>query len=678
MLPALGDAIPETKDRLLENIKYLASDELEGRGVGTSGLNLAANFIKQEFSKAGLAVDRVDGGAFQKFDLVTGSKLIDPNVLQLVSPDGTTIELKIGADVEVCSFGGSGSFDTDVVFCGYGISTETEKLDSPHEPQKNPGERPGGVETKETAKQEFSYDDFAGVDVAGKVVVIMRRNPRQTDPKSPLGSEHGVSRYADLRTKMTQAAAHKATAVLIVNDPYSAKKAAETRRDSLFKSYEKVEALAEEFLAIDPAEGEKTAVQRDKLAESVNQSKSLRNASEKANDDSLMKFGYAGNGDNSFPPAFHVSAKFCNQMLATMKTDLAKLEAEIDSDLKPKSMVIAGWKAKGAATVEKVRSDVFNVIGVIDGEGPLAEETLIVGAHYDHVGRGGSNSLAPGSTEIHNGADDNASGTVTLLELARRFGERAKVKKPARRLVFIAFTGEELGLLGSERYCKHPVFPLDKTIAMLNMDMVGRLKEDKLIVYGTGTSARWESELNKFNADTGFKLIFKPEGFGPSDHSSFYKEKIPVLHFFTGEHSDYHRPTDDWEKINIDGVARVADLMEKIIISTLELPDRPQYIAVKGMGGPTRGGNRPYVGTLPDFGNEEPGYAISGVAPGSPAEKGGLKGGDRIVKLGTNKVGNLDEYDAALRKFVPGDEVEFLVVRDKTEVTLKVKLDPPR
>ena len=650
VIPLFGGAVPETKERLLEDIKFLASDELEGRGVGTNGLNVAAEFVKTEFAKAGLAVDRVDGDAFQKFDLISGSKFTEPTSLQLDGPEGITFNLKIGTDVEVCSFGGSGSFSGEVVFCGYGIDSKDDH-----------------------------YDDFDGIDVEGKVVIVMRRNPRQSDPKSPLGAAHGVSRHADLRSKMNNIAAQKAAAVLIVNDPYSGRKAAENRRESLAKANERVVTAAEEFVATDAADNEKTSAARNKLTEATNQSKSLRQAVEKSDDDALMKFGYAGNGDSrSLPPAFHIPIKTCNEMLSAIKSDLTKLEAEIDVDLKPKSVVVSGWTAKGVATIEKIRTDVFNVIGVLDGEGPLANETVIVGAHYDHVGRGGQNSLAPGSTEIHNGADDNASGTVTLLELARRFGIKAREKSLARRLVFIAFTGEELGLLGSARYCKEPVFPLETTIAMLNMDMVGRLKEEKLIVYGTGTSPQWEPELKQFNGDTGFKLIFKPEGFGPSDHSSFYAKKIPVLHFFTGEHADYHKPTDDWEKINIDGVARVADLMEKMIVATIDQTDRPEYVEVKGSGGPTRGGNRPYVGTIPEFGNEEPGYAISGVTSGGPGDKGGLKGGDRIVKIGPHAVTNLDDFDAALRKFTPGDSVDFVVIRDKADVTLQVTLEPPR
>ena len=653
-----GDALPDSKVRMLDDIKYLASDDLEGRGPGTNGINLAADFIKSEFAKSGLAIDKVDGGAAQTLEVVTGSKLVEPYSLQLIAPDGTTTDLKIGSDVEACSFGGSGTFSGDVVFCGYAIDTTNDP--NPHE------------------TVSITYNDFEGIDVQGKIVIIMRRNPRQSDSKNPLGAEHGISRFAELRTKMNQLAAQKAAAVLIVNDPYSLRKSTESRREGIASANSKVVTAAEEFLAVDAGDAEKASAGRTKLADAVRHVQSLRQANDTANDDILMKFGYAGSGNSNLPPAFHLPIKTCNQMLAAIHTDLGKLEAEIDSDLKPKSKVVTGWKATGSLTVEKSRVNTSNIIGTIEGEGPLADETVVVGAHYDHVGRGGANSLAPGSTEIHNGADDNASGTTTLIELARRFGAHAKVKKPARRLVFIAFTGEELGLLGSARYCKEPVYPLDKTIAMLNMDMVGRLKEDKLIVYGTKTSSRWEPELTKDNTDVGFKLIFKPEGFGPSDHSSFYAKKIPVLHFFTGEHADYHKPSDDWEKINVEGMVRVANLMEKVIQDTLNQPERPDYVEVKGAGGPIRGGNRPYVGTIPEFGNELPGYAISGVSPGSPGDKGGLKGGDRIVKMGTHEIKSLDDYDAALRKFAPGDDVDFVVVRDKDEVTVKVKLEPPR
>ena len=646
-LPLRGEALPETKARLLDDVKYLASDELEGRGPGTNGINLAAKFIKEQFAKAGLAVDRVAGDALQKFELTLGAKLTEPNSIQFLGPNGESIDLKLGEDCEACSFSGTGPFEGEVVFCGYGIEAKDE-----------------------------SYDDFAGIDVTGKVIVVLRRAPRQADVKTA----HSLASKMDLRSKMTQAQAHKAAAVLFVNDTYTGRKAVEKRRDDLMKANEKIVTVAEELVATDAANAEKTTEVRNSLTAAVNQLKSIKVASASPNDDALMKFGYAGHGENKpLPPAFHITQKLADKLLAAAETKLETLEAAIDSDLKPRSIAIPGWKARGTLSMEKVKSEVFNVIGVIDGEGPLAEETVVIGAHYDHVGRGGQNSLAPGSTDIHNGADDNASGTISLLELARRYGEAAKIKKPARRMVFMAFTGEELGLLGSARYCKEPVFPLDKTIAMFNMDMVGRLKADqKLIVYGTGTSPRWEPQLKEFNGEDNFHLIFKPEGFGPSDHSSFYAKKIPVLHFFTGEHPDYHRPTDDWDKLNIDGVARVTDLIEKLVTTTVANSERPPYVEVKGAATMNRGGSRPYVGTIPEFGNEEPGYSISGAAGGSPADKGGLKGGDRIIKFGGNPVTNLDDFDAALRKFKAGDEVEVIVVRDKKEVPLKVTLDPAK
>ncbi len=644
-----GDAVDDAKTRLLHDAKYLASDELEGRGVGTAGLTTASQFIRDEFQKSGLNLQTLEGQPFQKFELVTSAKLGMPNTLELVGPDGKNHVLQLNQDFEVCAFGGSGTFDAEIVFCGYGIDA----------PQEN-------------------YQDYAGVDVAGKAVLIMRRNPQQGKDGSPFGSGHGISPHAELRNKVQAAASRNAAAVIFVNDPYSTRKATQDRQASVEKAGPAVIEAAEEFLAVDPNETEKLAAARNKLTEAVNRRRSAVEASEKAKDDALMAFGYSGPGDSkTTTPAVHITQALCDEMLkSSLQTTLADLEAAIDADLKPRSAPLTGWKARGTVTVERARSEVLNVIAEIPGEGPLADETIVIGAHYDHVGKGGSGSLAPGSTDVHNGADDNASGTVALLELARRLGARSE--KPARRLVFIAFTGEEMGLLGSARYVKEPAYPLDKTVAMFNMDMVGRLQDDKLTVFGAGTSGRWESELKRLNESAKFQLTLKPEGLGPSDHQSFYLKKIPVLHFFTGNHPDYHRPSDDWDKLNIDGIQRVVSLVEAIVLETAANPERPDYIEVKGSAQPGRSGTRPYVGTIPDFGSEEPGYAIGGAAPGSPADKAGLKGGDRIVKIGANKIAGLDDFDLALRRFQPGDTVDMVVVRDGKEVTLRVTLAPPK
>ncbi|HUQ70824.1 MAG TPA: M28 family peptidase, partial [Planctomycetaceae bacterium] len=461
-VPAFAaDAVTEAKARLLDNVKYLSSDDLEGRGVGTEGLNHAAEFVRQQFAAAGLDITRVDGGAFQKFDIVSGAKIVGTPMVEFLGPENKTIALAADKDFQPCSFAGSGQFDAEVVFCGYGI--EAKDLD---------------------------YNDFADIDVTGKVVILMRRNPGQgqADGKFSAKGPHGISRHAELRTKLSQAVQHGAAAVLFVNDPYAVKKKAEDRQAGIAKSQAEVAELADALLSTDKSAADKVDEATKKLADAVAKWKSLKaKTTEAAGDDELMAFGYAGHGEGKAgPPAFHITQAQADALLkpALGKT-LAELEAAIDADGKPHSAVLPGWKVRGGSTVERIHTDVSNVIGVLEGTGPLADETIVIGAHYDHVGRGGPNSLSPGSTDVHNGADDNASGTVALIELARRLA--ARPEKLSRRLVFMAFTGEELGLLGSARYVKEPVFPLEKTIAMFNMDMVGRLKDDKLIVYGTGT-----------------------------------------------------------------------------------------------------------------------------------------------------------------------------------------------
>lgn len=648
-LAAENAEVAERQGRLLNDIKYLASDDLEGRGVGTQGLNLASEYIKTQFAKAGLDVSRVNGDAYHKFNLITDSKLGAENHLAIRGPADATLELKLGENVQVGAFGGTGKFSAPIVFCGYGIVAE-----------------------------DAQYDDFANIDVAGKVVLLMRRNPRQGAKEGPFAG-HGGMRHADLRTKMMHCASRNAAAVIVVNDVYSLRQQVEKALAAATKTQADVATQAEAFADLPTDDAAAQSDGRAKLVDAVNKWKTARAEAAKPAEDKLMPFGYAANNDGKpMLPAFHLSQAAVNTMLkATLNKSLEELADEIDRELKPRSAVLEGWTATGETTIDFVRTDVANVVGVIEGEGPLADETIVVGAHYDHVGRGGANSLAPGSNEIHNGADDNGSGTVSLLELARYFGKHHP--RPPRRMVFIAFTAEELGLLGSARYVKDPVFPLDKTIAMFNLDMIGRLADDKLTVYGAGTSSRWESELSTLNErDFHFQLALKPEGFGPSDQASFYGEKIPVLHYFSGTHSDYHRPTDDWDKLNIEGMAKIVGFVAREVEATLANPTRPDYIEVQGSANPVRGGSRPYVGTIPDFGSELPGYAINGAAPGSPADKAGMKAGDRIVKFGKHAINSLEDYDNALRDFKAGDEVEVTVARKGEEVKLKVVLDPPR
>lgn len=638
---------PDSQTRLKRDLEYLASDELEGRGVGTKGLDSAADYVRAEFKKAGLNVEAVQGDAFQKFSIVTGSELGKDNSLTFTGPKGDKVELKINADFQVGSFGTGGKIDCGIVFGGYAIDDAENK-----------------------------YNDFAEVDVKGKAVIVMRRNPMQGNPHSPFQGQHGgVSIHASLRSKVSNAFQKGATAVIFVNDPYSITK---TGKDQFETASKQLVRAAIEFDGMNPEKPESVEKSRKKLASAVKRYKDSEPGN-KSGVDELMKFGYGGRGSDQSVPIFHITRKACDQLLkAAGQKSLKDLEAAIDHTLKPQSIELPKWKVQGAAAVIRKKAEIKNVVAVLEGDGPLADETIVIGAHYDHVGLGGpgSGSLARGEKAVHNGADDNGSGTVALLELARRLASREKPLP--RRLVFIAFTGEEMGLIGSGRYVKEPIFPLDKTIAMFNMDMVGRLREDKLTVFGSGTAKRWEGLIKGINEQAKFKIAFKPEGFGPSDHSSFYGKQIPVLHLFTNTHTDYHRPGDDVDKVNIPGIARIVDLLETIVVETATEKDRPKYVAIKRPAQVLRSGNRPYFGSIPDFGGEGAGYSISGVSPDSPADKGGLKSGDRIIKLGESKIGALDDFDLALRKFKPGDEVTVVVNRKGKEVKLKVVLAKPR
>jgi hypothetical protein len=359
-----------------------------------------------------------------------------------------------------------------------------------------------------------------------------------------------------------------------------------------------------------------------------------------------------------------------------------------------------------------------NVVGVLEGSDPkLREEVIVVGAHYDHLGRGGEGSLAAREGEVHHGADDNASGTAALIELARLLSqERARMR---RTVVFVAFGGEEEGLIGSSFYVQHPARPVEQTVAMLNMDMIGRLREGALNVGGVGTSDVWRDVLTRANsaldmkvvatstgasgsngaasspssarpaampvvrgADGGvvatatpaerFSLRLSEDGYGPSDHSSFYSKRVPVLFFFTGSHEDYHKPSDTADRVNYDGEARVVEFVRDIIYELQAAERRPAFALAKSEG-PTRStGFRVYLGTIPTYGDSADGLKLEGVREGSPAQAAGLAAGDVIVKLAGRDVRNVYDYTQALSEMKAGQEYEVEVVRDGQRLTMKV------
>ncbi len=319
-----------------------------------------------------------------------------------------------------------------------------------------------------------------------------------------------------------------------------------------------------------------------------------------------------------------------------------------------------------------------NVVGILPGRDPvLRNQTVVLGAHYDHLGRGGFGSLDPDSTGlVHNGADDNASGAAALIQVAARLA----ASPPARTVVFIAFSGEELGLLGSAHYVQQPIYPLAGMMAMVNLDMVGRLRNGRLIVYGARSAKEFPALLDSLNWYAGFDLKAQGDGYGPSDHSSFYAAKRPVLHIFTDLHEDYHRTTDDWQKVNYDGLKRVADFSLGLVtalanrtspLTLLELPAPvPSQIAA-GSGPPGYGA---YLGTVPDMTGTPGGVRLVGVRAGSPAEKAGLRGDDIITRIGGAETPDLQAMTDALRSHKPGETVEIVVRRGASVTTFTATL----
>ena len=565
---------------LLDQVRALAADDMDGRQAGTAGADRAADFIARSFREAGLRPGGDRGTFLQTFTVPTGIKLAMPTSLALVGE--TTRPLTPGADFAPLAVSENGAVTADVVFVGYGITAP-----------------------------DLGYDDYAGLDVRDKVVLMMTREPRGQDAASPFRRPEAYH-YAERSHKLINARQHGARALLLVTHPGITPEALPTLRGVS-------QPLGIVALAVTRSTG-----------------------------DALVR--------------------------PSGKT-IVELAAAIDGASSPQSRA-AGTRVRAEVTLTRERSATANVIGILPGrDARLGDQAIVVGAHYDHLGRGGEGSLAPDQAgAIHHGADDNASGTAVVLALARAF---AAAGGAPRTLVFVAFSGEEMGLLGSAHYVRQPPVALDKTAVMLNLDMVGRLRDGKAYVGGVDSGTGLRAIVSEAARDLGLTLDMRGDPFAPSDHTSFYTAGRPVLFFFTGAHADYHRPTDTWDKINADGLRTVAALTARIITSVASAPTAPAYVKVEAPApGRPRGAYGAYFGVIPEFGEAtRPGVAISGVRPASPAEKAGLKAGDVILRFGGVDVKTLEDLTFALRSKRAGDRVVVTIVREgqtrEVEATLE-------
>jgi aminopeptidase YwaD len=555
-----------SEGKLKKHISYLASDQLEGRLSGSEGGAKTEKYLKEQFIRLNLSPLSAWNGYYQSFSFTSNVSLAEGNSVTFYPGNKEIVKLEPGKDFIPASFSEDcGIKGAEIVFAGFGIKSK--------DPERN---------------------DYAGLNVKDKIVIVFRDGPDGDDPKSKWAP------FYSTRYKASTVKESGAKAVIVVSQ------------------------------------------------------------NDKADELPKMKSGAAA-GSASIP-------------VLSMKLGFLKRLFEMDDKPFPAPSEIEALKSfqfeKTAADLNiklnREKSTASNVAALLPAT-VKTDETIIIGAHWDHLGRGIEGSLAEKYGEIHHGADDNGSGIAGLLELARVLSMQKERKK---NILFAAFAAEELGGLGSVHFTKNPPVPLTNVITMINLDMIGRFKE-KVIVDGAGTAKEWKSILETANREK-LNMSLHEDGYGASDHSSFYAKSVPVLFFFTGAHGDYHLPSDTPEKINYEGEAKILSVVKNVVDEIMNMKAKPAYAATEGNAGGGKASFKVYVGTVPDFTEEGKGFKILSVRPGSPAEKAGIKGGDLLVSLGGKKIENIYDYTYALQDFKPEEEAEAVVVREGKEVNLKV------
>ncbi len=553
---------------LKNHVKYLASDELEGRGTGTAGNRKAAEYIATFFKKHGIAP--VNGSYFQKFTVTTQVRLGKDNKAEFRS-NGKKTKWKLDKDYRPLPYSRNGTVTAGLVFAGYGITA----------PEQN-------------------FDEYANIDAGGKVVIVLRSSPNYQ------AEDAKFDNYASLIYKYRNAIKHGAVGIIYVSPT--------SMSDELFP---------------------------------------LR----------IMRGGRDGG-----IVALHVRRKAIKDILPKDQS-LTTLETIISDQLEPHSFEIPNGQMNISSTLEFVEEPTANVLGIVRGSDPnLADETIVVGAHFDHVGYGdrGASRYRGSEKLIHPGADDNASGTASIMEIAARIAANPL----PRSVLFIAFSGEEMGLLGSRYYTENSLIPLQNTVAMINLDMVGRITDDIIRITGTGTSPHWSSLVDSLGKIYRLSVAKTPGGLGPSDHASFYRKNIPVINFFSGLHKDYHRPGDTWDKINYPGMAKVVDFAVDALREIGGYRERPVFVQVDAENQPPK----VFLGITPDESPDPKGLKIASVVPGSSADKAGMQAGDVLKKIDDAWIADFEELVAALQKYAPADSAKITVLRGNapSEITLEV------
>ncbi len=571
----LSGSEPTATDELSAHAKLLAAPELSGRGVGTPGIAIARDYIAAEFAKYGLLPGGDHNGYLQRFEVAVGVRVKQPSSLSL----GQETALTLYEDWLPLGLSSTGQVQGNVVFAGYGI----------------------------TAK-DYGYDDYAGIDVKGKIVIVLRYEPPPKNDQSPFRKSPDFSTHAALRTKANNAREHGAIGMILVD----MNNRGDTRTELM----------------------------------------SLRS--------SLWRSG-------SSLVAAQIKRRAAESWFAAHGVSLKVLQDQIDREEKPASLALTGKMLSIQVSLEEERQLAENIVGILPGrDSSRNPEYVVVGAHYDHLGLGhyGARDQSAAGL-IHHGADDNASGTSVLLHIARRLSQIEP--KPRRSIVFVAFSAEELGLHGSGHFVGS--WPqIGSVKSMINLDMVGRLREERVTIFGVRSSPSFETIVVSNAKQLGLQTHM-PDGVGPSDHLSFYNKQIPVLHFFTGSHPDYHRPADTWDKLNYAGMTQIADLVVGSTMAIAALPDTPNFVSLPSSrqsvsgAGQRRRDTGVYLGIVPEYSRTGDGVLLAAVAPGSPAAAAGLHEGDVIVQLDDKKINNIEDLTEALENQKPAAQVTIVVRR---------------
>ncbi len=564
---------------LREAVFTLAAEEMEGRGLGTAGLERAATWIERRLRASGLAP--AFGRSYrQPFQVKTG----------VAQGEGNSIEGLTAEEWTPLGFSSSGSFAGELAFVGYGMEAPA-----------------------------VGYRELEGVDLRGKVALVLRYEPQERDEASPFDGKR-PSRWSAMRYKALQARERGAVAVIFVTGP-----------------------LQDEGL--------------DKLP-------ILRND---------------GPESSAGIPVVQVKTSVAQRWLAGRGVNLEQFQKAVDRDLTPRSLAATGIQVRGTVSLRTTFAQGQNLAAVVPGRGPLAKEVVVIGAHYDHLGWGGQSSLRPNQRAIHHGADDNASGTAVAMQAGAEL-RRALASSRNRRTVLVAlFAAEEVGLAGSSYFVAHPPHAIQNVAAMINLDMVGRLRDDRLLALGAESAAEWKDLLERAGHRASLQVTARGDGYGPSDQTSFYAAGVPVIHLFTGTHDAYHTPDDRPESINLEGAARITRLVTAVVSELATRDSRPVYARASSAppgSGDSRGYGA-YLGTVPDFGameSPEGGVRLADVRAGSPAERAGIRGGDRLVGLAGTKIANLYDFTFALQDNKPGETVEVIVVRGSETLRLRATL----